>query len=189
MIPATSNNTTTEGSKFQSLSQSRQSNDVQDILSRQVVEFSKLRLRNHPKGRTDNSTYVTSDTHEIPDEIKVINLPHYKPLPERPNQSLAALQEWEGVVTAVKDDLIYANLVDITAGNTVINEVAEIPLSEISESDQSRVVPGAIFRWVIGYLRKASGVKMNSSIIYFRRTNNTMSSSARIPPLVFETHD
>lgn len=180
---------TNEGYKFQSPSQSSQSNDDQDILNRQVVDFSKYRFHNPQIVRTENPPYITENTNETPDEIKVINLPQYKPLPERTNQTLAAIQEWEGVVTAVKDNLIYANMVDITVGNEMIDEVAEIPLSEISESDQSRVVPGAIFRWAIGYLRTASGVKMNSSIIYFRRTNNTPSSSERIPPLVFETDD
>ena len=192
MISAISDAVTAEGFEGLSPSQFRQSNDVKvrrDILNRQVVEFSEWRLRNFPKERTDNSTLrAASDTNEVSDELKVIALPRYEPLPGRPNQSFAALQEWEGVVTAVIDDLIHANLVDITAGDAVTDEVAEIPLSEVSQPDRSRVVPGAIFRWVIGYLRMASGTQINGSIIYFRRPSN-LSAPAKIPPLVFETND
>lgn len=112
----------------------------------------------------------------------------YIDTPTGQSHAFVALQEWEGVVTAVIDDLIYATLIDITAGDAVTDEVAEIPLSEVSHPDRSRVVPGAIFRWVIGYLRMASGTQINGSIIYFRRPSN-LSAPAKIPPLVFETND
>ena len=121
------------------------------------------------------------------EELKVIDLPSFKPLPGRPQESFGALQEWEGVITDVSDKVVYASLIDITAGGKSLEETAEIPIEEISDDDRSRLVRGAIFRWVIGYLRKASGTKMRGSVIYFRRTTpHEASGGSNTPPLVFE---
>lgn len=117
-------------------------------------------------------------------EWKVIDLPNFVPVHGRPDESFAALQEWEGVVTAVDGDKMMASLIDITAGGLTVEEIAEIPLSEVAAADQARVVPGAIFRWVIGYVRKASGNLRRGSEIYFRRL--ARDARANPPDLVFE---
>ena len=85
-------------------------------------------------------------------------------------------QEWEGVVTVVVDDLFHANLVNITVGDEVADEVAEIYLSEISEYERSRVVPGAIFRWVID--------KHGSTIRFIGASD--LNVAENVPPLIFE---
>ena len=120
------------------------------------------------------------------EEVKVIDLPQFKPMPGHPQESFGALQDWEGVVVDVNSEILYASLIDITANGQTPEEIAEIPLEEIADDDRHRVVRGAIFRWVIGYLRKASGTKMRGSVIYFRRTASTARASNAVPPLVFE---
>ncbi len=88
--------------------------------------------------------------------------------------TLHALQEWEGYVIGLTVDGFSARLIDVTEevydheSHELIEEEAEIPLTEISEGDVARLEPGAVFRWVIGYERKASGTKRRISQIIFR---------------------
>ena len=92
------------------------------------------------------------------------------PLPQTrrsPPVTLHALQEWEGYVTEINDTEFTARLTDLTAGATYAGEEADIPLSEISESDTAKLQVGSIFRWVIGYERTA-GTKKRVSHIAFR---------------------
>jgi hypothetical protein len=61
------------------------------------------------------------------------------------------LQEWEGQVQEVGSDYFSARLVDLTAGEREETEEAELPLDDLIESDRALLVPGAVFRWIIGY--------------------------------------
>lgn len=96
-------------------------------------------------------------------------------LPPRPEGTvrqssphLNPLQEWEGYVLDVGPDNFTARLLDLTAGSSIEEEEAEVPIEEISEQDRVRVQPGAIFRWVIGYERSPAGVRKRVSVIVFR---------------------
>jgi hypothetical protein len=130
---------------------------------------------------------TANPTDATPDESNIINL-SFTQLSDHPSESFAALQEWEGVVTKVKDGIVYANLVDITANETSFEEEAEIPFSEIRSEEQMRAVPGAIFRWTIGYYRQV-GTLMNGSVIRFRRLAGQTKPPLPPPALVFEEHD
>ena len=67
-----------------------------------------------------------------------------------------------------------AHLTDLTAGpaasevDGIAEEEATIPSSELSEEDLSRLRPGSIFRWAIGYERAPSGTKKRVSQIVLR---------------------
>ena len=52
------------------------------------------------------------------------------------------LQEWEGVIDAIEGDTVHVQLVDVTAGDTQANEVAEMKLGQFLK-------PGSIFKWRI----------------------------------------
>jgi len=104
------------------------------------------------------------------------------------NYTLAALQEWEGKVDSVDDKSFYVSLVDITCNKETVTETAEIPLDEISVEDRAHLIPGAIFRWVIGYANLPSG-RENTSRFYFRRFSRSTTAQNEIPPLSFETND
>ena len=125
---------------------------------------------------------------EAAQPLKIIDLPEFEPIEGRPNESLSALQEWEGVVADVGDGVFRAELVDIAKRQPSPEELAEIPVTEVSPDDRSRVVPGALFRWVIGLTRKASGRVERSARIYFRR-GVPLRQSTRIPDLVFAPED
>lgn len=99
----------------------------------------------------------------------VPTLPAYAPVQPRAD-SFQALQEWEGVVTCVGQDTFQASIIDLTAGETTPNEIAEISIEDLHEDDLPRLREGAIFRWVIGYAKSASGMKTRGSKVYFRRT-------------------
>ena len=100
---------------------------------------------------------------------KVIQLPKFEPIKERPNESFAAMQEWEGIVTEIAEDSFSADLIDITAGDDIVSETAEIPFFEISPTDKQSLKVGMIFRWAVGFNQKASGNRARQSLIYFRR--------------------
>ena len=96
---------------------------------------------------------------DLPKLNKVSNAP--------PLVTFHALQEWEGYVLEKREDEFTARLLDLTAGS-LHEEEATIPLEEIAEDDYIRVIPGSIFRWVIGYERSSSGTKRRVSQIVFR---------------------
>jgi len=83
--------------------------------------------------------------------------------------SLQPLQEWEGYVAEIGDDVFTARLLDVTARNKYEEEVADFPIADLSDTDRELLKPGAIFRWVIGYQRQRGGTKRRVSQITFRR--------------------
>ena len=93
--------------------------------------------------------------------------------------TLHALQEWEGHVVDIGDEEFVARLADLTAGRTHESDEAIIPMAEISEHDASRMVPGSIFRWVIGYERSPEGTRKRVSQIVFRDLPRVTSTDLR----------
>jgi hypothetical protein len=83
--------------------------------------------------------------------------------------SFHALQEWEGYIVRVSNSHVTARLVDLTAGNKVATDEAEIPIDEISDEDLAKLEPGRLFRWAIGFQRLATGAKQRTSQIVFRQ--------------------
>ncbi|MDR6305950.1 hypothetical protein GGQ85_003677 [Nitrobacter vulgaris] len=83
--------------------------------------------------------------------------------------SLEPLQEWEGYVSTIAEGSFTARLVDKTKGNSVEDEEADFPIDDLTDEDRQLLVPGAVFRWVIGYQRTMSGTKRRVSQITFRR--------------------
>jgi hypothetical protein len=61
------------------------------------------------------------------------------------------LQEWEGQVQEVGEHVFSARLVDLTQGSKEETEETDLPVEDLVEADRSLLVPGAIFRWIIGY--------------------------------------
>ena len=99
----------------------------------------------------------------------IIKLSYPTDVPQaRPVVNFLALQEWEGYVLEKGEDEFTARLLDLTAGSLQEEEEATIPLEEIAEDDFKRLIPGSIFRWVIGYERSPGGTKRRVSQIVFR---------------------
>jgi hypothetical protein len=78
------------------------------------------------------------------------------------------LQEWEGQVQEVGPHYFSARLVDLTSRETDETEEAELPISDISDSERDLLVPGATFRWIIGY-RYNEGSKERFTRVAIRR--------------------
>jgi hypothetical protein len=78
------------------------------------------------------------------------------------------LQEWEGIVTEVYDNVIWAQLSDLT-NRLQADESMELPIGLISENDHPLVLPGAVFYLTIGYETKPEG-RSRVTEIRFRRT-------------------
>jgi hypothetical protein len=161
--------------------------DVQRHVIQRIVEKIPRLI---PTARDETSVIPTptgetaatgEDDWELP---KVIKMPRILNL-EGSGESFAAVQEWEGLVTEIGSDVFVANLVDITAQANEANEQAEIPIEDVQEQDRHLFKVGAIFRWVVGYHRTASGTKTRGSRIHFR-TAWQLEPEAKIPDLVFE---
>lgn len=80
---------------------------------------------------------------------------------------LVSLQKWEGTVLRVKNDKFICRLKDLTVPGA--DEVAEIPIKEVSDADIDYLNEGAIFEWHIGYKEYKSGTKQRVSTIIFRK--------------------
>lgn len=106
-----------------------------------------------------------------------------------PRLSLEPLQEWEGYVSTISEDRFTARLIDITAGKKREEEFAEFPISDLSDSDRDLLKEGAVFRWVIGYLRAPGGSKRRVSQITFRRMPAWSSSELKSASLKAENYE
>ncbi len=85
-----------------------------------------------------------------------------------PRIAFVAIQEWEGYVVTIEKEVFTAHLVDKTRLSDRPEEVVEFPLSDIRNDDRELLVPGAIFRWSVGY-QDSYGTKERVSRIVFRR--------------------
>jgi hypothetical protein len=122
-----------------------------------------------------------------PAQSNVVSLPQFEPLTYRPSEFFAAVQEWEGTVTAVHEEFFTADLYDVQSGQKEPSELGIISYDDIDPEDRDRVVEGAIFRWLIGHSRTRSGKSSRKWVIYFRRVSKRASApssfdSVRIPP-------
>jgi hypothetical protein len=78
------------------------------------------------------------------------------------------LQEWEGQVQEVGEHVFSARLVDLTGDSKEETEEADLPIDDLDDADRRLLIPGATFRWLIGYLW-ANGEKDRFSRIVIRR--------------------
>lgn len=94
--------------------------------------------------------------------------PEQLPKLPAPRYSFSVLQEWEGYVVSITSENFTARLVDLTRNCSIEAEEADFPLDDLEDADRSRICPGAIFRWTIGYRRSPGGTKFRQSSIVFR---------------------
>lgn len=134
---------------------------------------------------TDDPTAPPLRTPTAPHDLKVIDLPRFEPL-DRGGDSMAAMQEWECVVTEIADGVVYAELIDVTAGHRYVEETAEIPLSEFDPDERTQLRRGSVFRWAIGYVRTEAGTRFGASVLRLRRVTRTAPTATSTRPLVFE---
>lgn len=141
-------------------------------LRRHWHEFEKFAgVMNPAKG--DDSPDPSDDVFVPPTETSrdtaLFRLPF--PVKTRTRQfvSFHPIQEWEGTVTDVDGDTFMARLTDLTAGKRVAEEEADFLVDDLTDDDRQLLVPGAIFRWVVGYQRASGGSKKRVSHVVFRR--------------------
>lgn len=113
------------------------------------------------KGTTNLDTQWTGDPSReafsiVPPGVSPIATPTLRPK-----------QEWEGRVTAIREDEFDARLLDLTAGDEVDCESATMGLEEADRGDRAMMRVGSIFRWVIGYEKTVGGRCRNVSRIVF----------------------
>jgi hypothetical protein len=116
-----------------------------------------------------NGTFLVPHHGRIPEIVNRSIRGVFPQIVPAPAVSLQPLQEWEGYVTEVRAETFAGRLTDLTAGRKVEEESGEFPISDVADDDRELLVAGAVFRWVIGYLRTRSGTKRRVSQITFRR--------------------
>lgn len=108
----------------------------------------------HPNG--SSATY----RNKVPDFPVVMQAPE-------PRETFLVHQKWEGYVTQVEETRFWANLTVLKGEGP--EQIAELEFDEIPRDDLHLIVPGAVFYWSMGYLRRRSGTIMRASQIRFRR--------------------
>ena len=86
-----------------------------------------------------------------------------------PERTQEVLQDWEGVVERVEEDIFVARLRDMTANEVYPGEIAELPVRDVSEDDRELLQVGAVFYMTVGYYVWASGRRERFGRIVFRR--------------------
>ncbi len=155
---------------------------IRAIVGRPRQHLATTIRRHDEDGRLDTADPAGPTLRTSPHELKVIDLPKFQPL-EGGRDSMASMQEWEGVVTAVEGDTVFADLIDITAKSHHVNESAELPLSEFNPEDRAGIRRGTIFRWAIGYVRTEAGMRLGASVLRLRHGRQPV---AILQPLAFE---
>ncbi len=78
------------------------------------------------------------------------------------------LQQWEGVVTELSGQKVWADLKDLTDRSNP-DEVIELPIDEFSPGDRDVLGKGSVFYWAIGYEARSGGQRTRVSEIRVSR--------------------
>ena len=113
-----------------------------------------------PNGRDDSTTRPSAP----PRDLGVFQYPRLAR--ELPREEV--LQEWEGQIQEVGEHEFSARLIDLTAGAKEETEESDLPIDDLVEGDRALLVPGAIFRWIVGY-RWVNGEKERFTRVVIRR--------------------
>jgi len=123
----------------------------------------------HPSGGTESVEPHDEYSGDIVLGDKVVDLPAFAERSAVRRASIIPLQEWEGYVTQIANDVFTARLTDLTAGDSLPTEETEFLISDVADSELDLLREGAIFRWIIGYRKEPYGSKFRFSEVVFRR--------------------
>ena len=126
----------------------------------------------------------TAHVQETPDQPRpLVRYSDCRPTQRR----FKMLQHWEGIITAVQEEFFWANLSDLSAPSNP-EEVVELPIEEISESDRPLLKPGSVFYWSIGHeitrtgqIRRVSEIRLQRVATHPRRDQD---ESTRTPETI-----
>jgi len=85
-----------------------------------------------------------------------------------PRDRIKLLQQWECVVSQVRDDCVECEMYDLTDESKPV-ECAEIYLDEFNEFDRALLCEGTVFYWSIGHEIKRTGQVRRYSELRVRR--------------------
>lgn len=142
-------------------------NQLIERTRRQAESFRESNPAELPWESTQSSSF--NDEALEADVVNVIRFSAPRTHPERPTISIVAVQEWEGSIDCIEDDVIEATMVDVSADSHRPTERMQIPLSLIDDEDRQLLAPGVIFRLVIGRERRRGGQIQNKTLVYVRR--------------------
>ncbi|WP_319561060.1 hypothetical protein [Marispirochaeta sp.] len=123
----------------------------------EIIEKDRLMLA--PKTKREQQD-VSEDTANITDNNHLIKFQE---------NSLVALQKWEGTVVSVNKEAetFVARILDQTNPDE-LEEIVEFDFEEVPDKDWQLIEKGSIFYWSIGYSYVDSKTKVRQSIIRFK---------------------
>ena len=123
-----------------------------------------------PASVNPQGEYGQLDVGEIANVRKRVVTPSVIRVPQihAPPNQFRLLQQWEGTVTSVGAEDFVAQLKDLTRESSA-REEAMFPREEIAADDLALLVPGAVFRWNIGYRTSVDGQRERISNLRFVR--------------------
>lgn len=113
-----------------------------------------------PSERQPDATTKTEERPD-PERVKV-----HGGWPSLPRPRFVLKHEWIGRVEDVGTEFFKATLSSRSAPGEL--DQAEIELDELSPTDLDRLLPGAVFYWVVGYRDEPHGQRIGVSTIIFR---------------------
>ena len=123
-----------------------------------------------PKTRSQDTLSMSSDSKEHLRKTQLAAGPLIRLVRgHAPHRRFQVLQHWEGVVIAVEDDMIRAELIDLGDRRQPVETVG-VPIAEVPAPDRPLLSPGRVFYWSIGFEHSAGGQLRRVSEIRFRRT-------------------
>lgn len=135
-----------------------------DYSSDKNSEFEKLEFDLHPLDYPNSEIRLD---HRHSSEI-LLDFPAVFKTRVYGEQSVNTLHEWECVVNYVTDNLVISQAISLMDDSATEN-IIEIPLEEFSPDDRSALLPGVVFRLIIGFSKKANGSRCREAICYLRR--------------------
>ena len=101
-----------------------------------------------------------------------------------PPRRFRILQRWEGIVTGISEDTVWADLTDMTDASNP-QEVVSFSLDDISEADRTILAEGSSFYWSLGYetseggqIKRVSEIRLRRNLLWSQRHVDLIESRA-----------
>jgi hypothetical protein len=151
---------------YDEITKSRLLFDLGISLASSDTDEAENQSSNSMANQSETSPQAAASTQTVPRSVRV--QPEVPEVPHVTGATLQIRQLWEGTVTEVRGQAFVAVLTDKTQPNSP-DERVEFERFELRNEDRSLVEPGAMFYWMIGTERTASGQVRNISTIELSR--------------------
>ena len=116
-----------------------------------------------PSSQDWNNSSKTRYSQVLPENLSMHLIARLQPI-----VSFHPVQEWDGYVVEIYDDVFVARITDLTQVGPEDAQEVEIPIEELSDRNRQILEINRLFRWSIGYERTRGGQRKRVSKMIFR---------------------